>query len=397
MKNNIDTDDFLLVSDLGNIIKSLFNKHLSLAVRVKGEILNPKKNSGNLYFTLKDENANISCVYWGCSGDYISGDEVVVSGKAVLYSKTMYCQISVSKMEKVGLGELNAKYEKDKKEFELKGYYQKKRNLPTQITNIGIITSKEGAALQDILYVLKNNNFFGNIFIKNCSVQGKNCPSSVSTAIKYFNKKKNVDLLVIARGGGSKEDLMGYSNEEVVKAIYNSEIPTISAIGHEIDFMLSDFACDYRAPTPSISASVIVEIQKKELNKIEENKVFLKELDNNIRYRIQSYEKELENILKKCDKKNIKHIFDKKINDLENIKLKIKDKINFNIRELTFDLDKIKINNKTNDVRKNMENGCVYLLNKDGEIVNKRKDFLANKKKGLQMKLIFLDGEEIIL
>ena len=263
-------DNSITVSELNTKIKDVIVENMSDIIRVKGEISNIKISNKNIYLALKDESSSISVIYWSgvdtLNDKVQNGDDVIVTGKINCFHKQGTYQIICSKIEKIGIGNLHEKYESLKKSFHQKGYFSKKRQIPNKINRIAILTSTEGAALQDVLYVLKSNSFSGEVVIKNCFVQGQNCPESIKSGIEYFNKLHKIkyfDILLITRGGGSFEDLMGYSSKEAVRAIYDSPIITISAVGHEVDCMLSDMAADYRAPTPSIAGEVISSIQKK--------------------------------------------------------------------------------------------------------------------------------------
>jgi exodeoxyribonuclease VII large subunit len=228
---------------------------------IKGELHNYSKRNGNIFAAIKDTNSSIDIICWNCLEDFDNGDEVEIYGKINFYKKTSKINLIVSSINKLGVGDQFKLYEKLKQEFKNLGYFDKKKEMPKKIDTIGIVTSQDGAALQDVLYVLKNGRFDGNIIIKDCLVQGLNSPKSIKEAIESFKvngETNKVDILLITRGGGSLEDLMAFSSREVVKAIYESNIFTISAIGHEVDSMLSDFTADLRAPTPSIGAQIII-------------------------------------------------------------------------------------------------------------------------------------------
>lgn len=244
-----------------DIILQISNKLCEFkdTIIIKGELHNYSKRNQNIYASLKDKTSSIDIISWNCLEDYENGDEVEIYGKINFYKKTSKINIIISTIKKLGVGDQFKIYEKLKLKFQNLGYFNKKKVFPKKIESIGIITSQDGAALQDVLYVLKNGNFNGNIIIKDCMVQGLNAPISIKNAIECLNNESNkVDVLLITRGGGSLEDLMAFSSEEVVKSIYNSNIYTISAVGHEVDTMLSDFVADLRAPTPSIGAQIIV-------------------------------------------------------------------------------------------------------------------------------------------
>lgn len=252
-----------IITKLSTKISELKDSHT-----IKGELHNYSKRNSNIFAAIKDKNSSIDIISWNCLEDFNNGDEVEIYGKINFYKKTSKINLIVSSIKKVGQGDHHKLYEKLKQNFQNLGYFDRKKVMPKNIETIGIVTSEDGAALQDVLYVLKNGGFDGDIIIRDCLVQGVNAPNSIKDAIESFKvnretnnvnrETKNVDLLLITRGGGSLEDLMAFSSEKVVKAIHESDIFTISAVGHEVDSMLSDFTADLRAPTPSIGAQIIV-------------------------------------------------------------------------------------------------------------------------------------------
>jgi exodeoxyribonuclease VII large subunit len=395
----MQTNDPLSVSEINNFIKTIANTYIGGDIYIKGEIFNIKKNGENMYFSLKDDISNINAVFWKIKdNNYNNGDIVTVKGKITFYIKQGTYQITVNYIEKSGIGELNTKYQKLKEDFEKKMYFSKKRQFPEKIKNIAILTSSEGAALQDILYVLHNNNFCGNVYIKNSLVQGFGCPKSVKDSIEYFNKlhsenKIQIDILVIARGGGNMEDLMGYSSEEVVKAIYESEIFTISAIGHEIDNMLSDLAADYRTPTPSIAGEIIIKQQQKEYDILSKNYNKLKELEHSILSKFAIYESKINQCINNNKLYNPINYINLQIERLLAIEKNMKDTINHNINELNYELEKIKVKNNINNTKKNLKNGYVILTDNNDNLIQTLdifKDKIKNKEK---INFVFSDGK----
>ena len=258
------------VSEINTVISSSVTKIFD-TVNIHGEVSNVKLSREHLFFKIKDTYASIEATFWNYTKKYDDvmneGEKITVTGKLSYYVKSGTLKISCENIIKEGtVGEIHKQYENMKKKFIEKGYFEenKKKIMPSVIKNVGIITAKDGAAIQDILYVFRKNNFKGNIYIKNCVVQGDKCPFSVVSSIDYFKKNDmKIDVLLITRGGGAFEDLMGFSDEIVVKSIYKSDIFIMSAVGHEVDNMLSDYVADYRAPTPSIAAEIISSYWKK--------------------------------------------------------------------------------------------------------------------------------------
>lgn len=330
-KNKIFT-----VTEINNIIRHLFKQNFGKNIEIIGEITNLRLSKNNLYFTLKDNNSMINAVIWNFSNrktkiDVKNGDKIIMKGIITLYNKMGYYQINGNKIKLAGLGDLYKDYLEIKNKYELLGYFdqEKKKSLPIFIKNIGIATAIDGAALKDILYVLQKENFKGTVYIANCIVQGKDCPMSVKKAIKKLDSM-NLDVIIISRGGGSYEDLFGFSNPIVIETIHNTKTCTISAIGHEIDYMLSDFVADIRAPTPSIAGEMICNYQNKNSSLVQ-----LEELKKNLYLKIikkiQEYRNEINEIEKNIptDKFLTKTHIDNINNQILILKVLMKEKLSF--------------------------------------------------------------------
>ena len=256
----------LSVSELTSQIKNLLENNF-FDVYVTGEISNLSKPiSGHIYFTLKDENASIRCVLFKfqqrlINFDYNDGDKVIIRGRITVYEKRGEYQIIVDYIEPDGIGALYLKFEKLKRKLEKEGLFDKKykKKIPEFPRKIGIITSPTGAAIRDILNILKRRFVNINIIIAPVKVQGEEAKFEIVEAINFFNLNfSDIDVIILARGGGSLEDLQPFNEEIVARAIFNSNIPIISAVGHETDFTIADFTADLRAPTPSAAAELVV-------------------------------------------------------------------------------------------------------------------------------------------
>jgi exodeoxyribonuclease VII large subunit len=238
--------------------------------KVIGEVSQPKVSQGHLYLTLKDNSATIKAIIWKTKYEKIKtnlsdGDKITVYGKLDYYGFTGTISLIIdSILENEGCGELQKQYDQLKEDYQLKGYFDKdkKLNLPKYIKNILIITSQTGAAIQDFLFNLENNQSKIIYEIMDVPVQGYDSPKIIAN--KLFELKNiNYDLIVITRGGGSFQDLFGFSNSELIEAVYNfKKIPIISAIGHQIDNPLLDLVADFSCPTPSLAAQCLVDINK---------------------------------------------------------------------------------------------------------------------------------------
>ncbi len=253
----------LSVSELTQEIKNQLEKNLA-SISVKGEVINLKtQSSGHVYFTLKDRDAQISAVLFKGASKSITrplkeGDSVVVKGEITVYSPRGTYQILVREITYYGIGELLAKLHERKNRLQALGYFAKERKkpLPPFPKVIGVVTSPTGAVIQDIIHVLQRRHSGFQLILNPVKVQGEGAKEEIAKAIDDFNKHQLVDLIIVGRGGGSLEDLWAFNEEVVVEAIVRSTIPIISAVGHETDFSLSDFAADVRAPTPSAAAEI---------------------------------------------------------------------------------------------------------------------------------------------
>ncbi|MFC1725038.1 exodeoxyribonuclease VII large subunit, partial [candidate division KSB1 bacterium] len=241
---------------------------------VKGEISNFKKHfSGHFYFSLKDEYSQINCVMWKGKNAALSflpndGQEVIIIGKITVYEKNGTYQVDVGEIIPVGIGELQLAYERLKKKLKEEGLFDPghKKAIPKYPDRIGIVTSPTGAAIKDIITIARRRNNSVELILNPVKVQGVGAAEDIVRAIKEFNDFKDVDLLIVGRGGGSLEDLWAFNEEIVARAIYDSGLPVISAVGHEIDYSISDFTADLRAATPSAAAELAIP-EKEELEK----------------------------------------------------------------------------------------------------------------------------------
>lgn len=255
------------VSQLNNYIKDkIANDEYLNSVLVKGEISNFKKHyTGHMYFTLKDENSLIKCIMFKNYAQRLDfmpkdGMKVFLVGGVSVFERDGVYQIYVQAMQEDGVGILYKKYEELKQKLEKEGYFddKHKQKIPLMPKIIGVLTSQTGSVIRDIINVSTRRN--PNVYIRlfPVPVQGDGAAEKIAAGIRFMNENKLADVLILARGGGSLEDLWPFNEEIVAHAIYNSEIPIISAVGHETDFSISDFVADLRAPTPSAAAELAV-------------------------------------------------------------------------------------------------------------------------------------------
>jgi len=255
----------LTVSEITRQIKLSLEQRFP-RVWVQGEISNFKRHtSGHLYFTLKDEGAQISAVMWRSRAEGLlflpeAGTKVIARGSITVYPPRGNYQLDVEQLTPVGVGELQLAFEKLKRKLAAEGLFDEehKKPIPEYPETIGIITSETGAALQDIRSVLARRFPAVDVLLMPVRVQGIGAAEEIAQAIVEMNRYGKVDVIIVGRGGGSLEDLWAFNEEVVARAIYGSRIPIISAVGHEIDFSISDFVADLRAPTPSAAAELVV-------------------------------------------------------------------------------------------------------------------------------------------
>jgi len=255
------------VSELNEYVGALLSIDPNLSdIRVSGEISGFKRHSsGHLYFSLKDENALVRCVMFRQQAMRLSfrpedGMQVVLVGRASLYQKDGSFQLYANALQKSGEGELFKKFLALKAELEKKGYFaeERKRPIPFLPGRVGVVTSGTGAAVQDILNIISRRFPRMPVVLASVRVQGQGAAQEIAHAIGRMNEENAADVLIVGRGGGSMEDLWAFNEPVVAEAIVNSRIPVISAVGHEADFTIADFAADLRAPTPSAAAELAV-------------------------------------------------------------------------------------------------------------------------------------------
>ena len=328
------------VTDLNKYIKNKIadDEYLN-NILIKGEISNFKHHyTGHLYFTLKDENSLIKCIMFKSYAQKLNfepkdGMKVYILGSVSVFERDGVYQIYAKVMEEDGLGDLYTKYQKLKEELEKKGLFDQnhKQKIPMMPKVIGVLTSQTGSVIRDIINVSTRRN--PNVYIRllPVPVQGEGAAEKIAEGIEYMNQNQLADVIILARGGGSLEDLWPFNEEIVAHSIYESKIPIISAVGHETDFSISDFVADLRAPTPSAAAELAVpdiyevkqkintyqnrlkmaltkklEIMKLRYDKCMSSSVFrepTRRIQENY-IKIDSYVKQLENVINKIKEKN---------------------------------------------------------------------------------------------
>ena len=374
------------VSEITSLTKNILEENFE-RVRIRGEVSKIKENKGHLYFSLKDENFVLNAICWSSAVPLLQvfpeeGMEVVAEGKITTYAKSSISsyQIKVDQIELQGEGALLKLIEQRKKKLQAEGYFNEehKKPIPFIPDKIGIITSPTGAVIMDIINRVKDR-YPTHLLIYPISVQGNKSAGEIIQGIEFFNKKINVDTIIIARGGGGAEDLISFNDEKVVKAAFASKIPIISAIGHETDFTLLDFVADYRASTPTAAAEKAVPEKNNLTEKIfalqkqliSGFNLFLKEKDKNIYQLVKSLNiNNLKNLIR--EKKEKIKSFDKSLVNLLKNKFKYF-QLNLNsIFSRLNSLDTNRILKRGFSIVRDLNNNLVYKkdhANKNNDIV----------------------------
>lgn len=258
-------DNVLSVTELTNSVKETLEQNLG-KIWVKGEISNySSPASGHLYFTLKDETNQVKVAFFRGSAHRVSleladGKEIIVYGRVSIYGKRSEYQIIAEDIEILGAGDLLIEFEKLKKKLADLGLFdeKRKREMPKFPQKIGIVTSPTGAVVRDIINIITRRYNAVELLVYPAMVQGSEAPGQLIEGLTYFNSRNDIDIIILARGGGSIEDLWAFNDKKLAYAIYGSKIPVVSAVGHEVDFTIADFTADLRAPTPSAAAELVV-------------------------------------------------------------------------------------------------------------------------------------------
>lgn len=310
----MSSERIFTVTEINNYIKYLMQNDVLLShLFVKGEISNFKLHtSGHAYFTLKDADSRIKCVMFKGNASKLKfipedGCAVIVRGYFSIYERDGQYQLYAEDMIPEGTGSLYKAYEQLKKKLSTLGYFdeERKRKIPFMPKTVGIVTSPTGAAVRDIISIIKRRCPCVDIILYPVQVQGAGAENEIAEGIRYFNNMGNADVLIVGRGGGSIEELWAFNEEVVAKAVYESGIPVISAVGHETDYTIADFAADLRAATPSAAAELAVPDKQSLLGKLSQyrNVLNLKMTNyiNDKRVRIERISKD--NVFRQLERK----------------------------------------------------------------------------------------------
>ncbi|MFP8488944.1 exodeoxyribonuclease VII large subunit [Gracilimonas sp. Q87] len=329
--------DIPSVSQLTDKIKNVLEKNF-IDILVEGETSNVNQSrNGHYYFTLKDSNASLPCVIWRSTAQRLDlnlsdGQQIVVGGDIQVYAPHGRYQMIVSLVQQAGIGKLQQAFEKLKAKLKAEGLFEEhhKKPLPKFPQTIGVVTSATGAAFQDIRSTFEKRWPLATVKLHHASVQGVNAAGEIVRGIEYFSSSKNVEVMIIGRGGGSLEDLWPFNEETVARAVFKSEVPVISAVGHEVDFSISDFVADARAATPT-QAAVLAVPDINEIRFLVEDKT--KKLEIHTTGAIQLYKDKVSNLAKSHALQVVKQKMDSAHVNIQNLREKLAHKAESQIRK----------------------------------------------------------------
>lgn len=384
----------LSVGEVNNYVKKLVENDFILKnLNVKGEISNLKfHSSGHIYFSLKDENSKVNCIMFKNNAVNLDfrleeGMKVEIKARLGVYHKEGTYQLYCENIKKAGIGELFEEFHKLKKELSEEGIFDEKykRALPKFPKRIGIITARTGAAVRDIINVIQRRNKSLDIILYPAKVQGENAADSIIEGIRYFNNEKSVDVIILGRGGGSIEELWAFNNRELAYEIFNSRIPTVSAVGHEVDFTISDFVSDMRAPTPSAAGELVSPSLKEMINDLVNKKEFLHRA---IDRKFLNAKKDVDLLHKGLKGNNPKHIIEKRIKEVNSLE----EKLNFlgkrKIDKAKDELIALNIILQTLNPLNTLGRGYSVIMDKEDKVINE----VSELKKNDMVKVIMKDG-----
>ena len=384
----------LTVSELTKEIRRTLEESFE-KVSVIGEISNFKSHiSGHWYFSLKDSGAVINCTMWKGFNQYVfftpqDGMKIIVNGKLTVYPPRGSYQLDIRSMKPAGLGELQEAFERLKKKLDAEGLFDEefKKQIPVFPERIGIVTAIDGAAFRDLVSVAKRRYPLVELVIAPARVQGSGAAESIVNSIKLLNKIEGMDVIIVGRGGGSIEDLWAFNEEIVARAIFNSKVPIISGVGHEVDFTIADYVADLRAPTPSVAMELatpdteeienyIKEFLSKSIKIIDEQ---IEEKNEDILSLIKSYGFRLPLEIVNSKSQQVDNSISRILKNIERFFLVYDKKISLLAKSL-----------ETYDIQRSLKRGFV-LVKQNSKFVTRAAKFNNEKKAFLK----FFDGEVI--
>ena len=382
----------LTVSEITKEIKQILEDGFS-NVSIIGEISGYKAHvSGHWYFNLKDSNAVISCTMWrGMNSNVFftpqDGMKVIIGGKITVYPPRGNYQVDVRSMRPAGAGELQAAFELLKQKLAAEGLFDQKykKKLPVLSKKIGIITAIDGAAFQDMKSVAERRFPLVEIFVCPTRVQGSGAAEDIAENIKVLNTYEDIDVIILARGGGSTEDLWAFNEEIVARAIFNSKIPVVTGVGHEVDFTIADFVADLRAPTPSAAMELLTPDKDDFIS-------FISEFENNslqlLEKIFKSKKEKVHNALNSYGFRTPAGIIRRRAQEVDNILYKILQCTDKNILIKKNNLSLLVKSLESHDLQRTLKKGFV-LVKQDSKIITRSE----NLNKDTPASLKFYDGE----
>lgn len=385
-------DKILSVSDITGLIKQTLEENFS-EVNVIGEISNFKAHvSGHWYFTLKDSGAQISCTMWRGLNSYVyftpqDGMKVVVTGKITVYPPRGSYQIDVRSMKPAGVGELQAAFEKLKQKLSAEGLFDEKykKPIPKFPKKIGIVTAIDGAAFQDMKSIASRRYPLVELVIAACKVQGEGAAEDIAKNIRLLNQQNDVDVIIVGRGGGSLEDLWAFNEEIVARSIFDSKIPVISAVGHEIDFTISDFTADMRAATPSAAMELATPHKDELFAFIVE---FSDYISNKMLENVSNYNDDVDKIITSYGFKNLYDIVGNKTQFLDNLLFRFQNNFDNKLLEHRNRLKLLEGLVQSYNINNTLKRGFA-LIKQNEKYVTRKKNLITEKSFDIK----FHDGE----
>lgn len=381
------------VSQANQYIKNMFNQDFLLNnISVRGEVSNCKyHSSGHIYFSIKDRNGLLSCVMFagkkrGLDFKMEEGNKVIVSGNINVYERDGKYQLYADKIEKEGTGDLYKRFIELKNELEEMGMFsdEYKKEIPKYSMNVGIVTASTGAAIQDIINISKRRNPYIKLVLYPAKVQGDGAADTIVNGIRCLDSK-NLDVIIVGRGGGSIEDLWAFNEEKVARAIFECNTPVISAVGHETDYTIADYVADMRAPTPSAAAELVVF----EYNKLCEK---ISSYEENMRYqidiKIRNYRNTVNDLLWKLNKMSPANNIQSKRQRLADLEIRLYDSINRKTSERRHQLELLTERLNGLSPLNKLSGGYAYISDDKNKPVKSVKQINADD----ELKIVLKDG-----
>jgi len=390
----IEQNDILTVAEVANLIKARLEENF-YGISVIGEISNFTAHiSGHWYFTIKDNDAQLSCTMWKSFNTRIrkpaNGDKVVLSGKVTMYVPRGTLQIDVRDLKPAGLGDLQIAFEKLKKKLSDEGLFDArfKKAIKKLPVRIGVVTAAGGAALRDMINVARRRFPLVEIVLAHAKVQGDGAAEEIVSSIEELNKLDNIDTIIVGRGGGSLEDLWAFNEEIVARAIFASRIPVVTGIGHEIDFTIADFVSDLRAPTPSAAMELSTPNQNDIINYISD---FCNKNEKRVQERISLLHQKIDRQINSYSFRKPEGMINDKYQKLDNTFLRIQNFIDNRLNESGANLNLLTSALENLDHRNVLKRGFT-ITRQDNKYIARSSQLNTGK----SLEIIFYDGTTFI-